>query len=326
MSRTDVRPVAAPPRPPRPAFVATTGGHLVEMRLLAGILEPERHGQALWITHRTPQSETVLAGEDVLYVDFVRTRDLRTAVRVTPGLVRALRSNRIDAVYSTGAAIAVSALSLAQVVGARATYVESLTRPHGPSMTGRLLSLLPWVRTLTQYESSAGRRWRYHASLLDTFTGDRAPAPAPPQRVFVTVGTAGRYEFRRLLDRLVAVLPAHCEVVWQTGSTSVAGLGIEARPMMTDAEFQEEIVRADVVVAHAGCGTLLRCLDLGKAPVLVPRRAAHGEHVDDHQVQLARTASAQGLAVMREADDVDWDALCLAAGTTVRAGSAGRGE
>lgn len=300
----------------RPAFVASTGGHLIEMRLLAELLEPERHHRALWITHRTPQSETVLAGEDVLFVDLVQTRDLKAAVRVTPEIVRAMRDNRVDAVYSTGAAIALSALSPALLVGARANYVESLTRPLGPSMTGRLLSMLPWVRTLTQYEARAGRRWRYQASLMDTFV-TRVVATPHPRRVFVTVGTAGRYEFRRLLDRLVEVLPDDCEVVWQTGSTSTAGLGINARPMMTDTEFQHQISRADVVVAHAGCGTFLRCLELGKVPVLVPRRAVHDEHVDDHQAQLARVAESRGLAVMREADAVAWADLCQAAGIAV---------
>ena len=44
---------------------------------------------------------------------------------------------------------------------------------------------------------------------------------------------------------------------------------------------------ADVVVAHAGVGTALAALEVGKCPVLVPRRLAHGEHVDDHQVQIA---------------------------------------
>src|SRR5699024_10488027 len=132
------------------------------------------------------------------------------------------------------------------------------------------------------------------------------PDGPPPRRVLVTVGTAGRYEFRRLLDRLVAVIPPGCQVVWQTGATDVSGLPVDARPMMSDAEFQDEISRADVIVAHAGCGTFLRSLELGKVPVLVPRRAAFDEHVDDHQEQLARTAAAKGLAVMQEADEVDW--------------------
>lgn len=301
----------------RPAFVASTGGHLIEMRLLAEVLEPERHLRALWITHRTPQSETLLAGEDVLFVDLVQTRDLKNTVRVTPTIFRALRAHRVDAVYSTGAAIAVSALAPARLMGARATYVESLTRPQGPSMSGRLLSMLPWVGTLTQYESRGDRRWRYRVSLMDTFTSIPAAATTEPRRVFVTLGTLGRYEFRRLLDRLVEILPAGSTVVWQTGATNAAGLGIETRPMMTDTEFQDEIARADVVVAHAGCGTFLRCLELGKAPVMVPRRAVHGEHVDDHQVQLARVAAARGLAVMQEADEVDWAALRRAADITV---------
>src|SRR5690606_23340360 len=92
---------------------------------------------------------------------------------------------------------------------------------------------------------------------------------------------------------------------------------IDARPMMTEAEFRAEVARADVVVAHAGCGTFLQCLELGKAPAMVPRRAAHDEHVDDHQEQLASVAAGRGLAVMREADELRWADLCEAAAIRV---------
>lgn len=310
-------PGGQPVRTGRAAFVATTGGHLVEMRLLATLLEPERHHDALWITHRTPQSESVLEGERVLFVDFVEARDIFAAARRAPLITRTMRAARVDAVYSTGAALALSALPAARLVGAPATYIESLTRPLGPSMTGRVLSLLPWIRMLTQYTSRAGRRWKYRMSLMDSFVTRTSSTTPAPRRVFVTFGTVGRYEFRRLLDRLVAILPADCDVVWQTGSTRVDGLMIDARPMMTDVEFQAEIARADVVVAHAGCGTFLRCLGLGKAPVMVPRRSAYDEHVDDHQEQLAQVAATRGLAVMREADQVTWDDLVQAAAIRV---------
>ncbi len=301
----------------RPAFIASTGGHLVEMRLLAPVLEPGRHRQALWVTHRTPQSESALAGEDIVFVDHVGSRDYAGVVRVAPRILRALRTHDVDTVYSTGAAIALSALPLARLSGARTTYVESLTRPLGPSMTGRILGALPWGRVLTQYEALAGRRWKYAVSLMDSFIASRSAAPARPRRVFVTIGTVGQYQFRRVLERLVDVLPPECEVTWQTGTTRTDGLGIDARPMMTEAEFRAEVARADVVVAHAGCGTFLQCLELGKAPVMVPRRAAHDEHVDDHQEQLASVAAGRGLAVMREADELRWADLCEAAAIRV---------
>jgi UDP-N-acetylglucosamine transferase subunit ALG13 len=43
-------------------------------------------------------------------------------------------------------------------------------------------------------------------------------------------------------------------------------------------------------------------MEAGKCPVLVPRMARHGEHVDDHQRQVAEELEGRGLAVHRPAE------------------------
>jgi hypothetical protein len=60
----------------------------------------------------------------------------------------------------------------------------------------------------------------------------------------------------------------------------------------------------DVGVCHAGVGSALSALLVGKVPVLVPRRQKFGEHVDDHQVELAALLGDAGLAVVAEASDL----------------------
>ena len=51
---------------------------------------------------------------------------------------------------------------------------------------------------------------------------------------------------------------------------------------------------ADVVISHAGVGSALTALRCGKRPILVPREAARGEHVDDSRE--ADSAGAGGSA------------------------------
>jgi UDP-N-acetylglucosamine transferase subunit ALG13 len=46
--------------------------------------------------------------------------------------------------------------------------------------------------------------------------------------------------------------------------------------------------RAMAVVSHAGPGTVMSCRSIGLLPIVVPRTAVLGEHVDDHQVSFAR--------------------------------------
>ena len=48
-------------------------------------------------------------------------------------------------------------------------------------------------------------------------------------------------------------------------------------------------------------------------PVLVPRRLAHREHIDDHQIAVAKALADAGLAVTADADELTLDDLVRAA-------------
>jgi UDP-N-acetylglucosamine transferase subunit ALG13 len=56
--------------------------------------------------------------------------------------------------------------------------------------------------------------------------------------------------------------------------------------------------------------------------VLVPREHRFGEHVDDHQRQIADRVSGRGLAVTAAADQVTLDDLERAAGLAATSGPA----
>lgn len=59
-------------------------------------------------------------------------------------------------------------------------------------------------------------------------------------------------------------------------------------------ELAEILGSVRAVVCHGGPGTIFDCRRAGLVPVVVPRAAAHGEHVDDHQVLFTkRLAAAQ---------------------------------
>jgi UDP-N-acetylglucosamine transferase subunit ALG13 len=59
-------------------------------------------------------------------------------------------------------------------------------------------------------------------------------------------------------------------------------------------------------------------MQAGHRAVYVPRRRAHGEHVDDHQVAMAGELDRRNLVLAREADRVDLGDLEAAAAWTVR--------
>lgn len=281
-------------------LVANDGGHIMQMHTLRPRLGID---DAVWVTPRTPQTESLLAGETVHWVEPSPPRDMSAVMRNAAACRVLFDRHQISLVVSTGAALALSVLPLARMRKIETVYIESATRLDSPSLSGRVLSMVPGVRTYSQSTALATRRWTYLASPWDLY--ESAPGPERDvRRIVVSLGTQEGYGFRRLVERLMPLVPAGAEVLWQTGSTDVSGLGIEGRRAVPSAEMSEAIGEADVVVAHAGTGIALMALENGKFPVLVPRRALHGEHVDDHQLTIALELSLRDLCVSRDADSL----------------------
>jgi UDP-N-acetylglucosamine transferase subunit ALG13 len=299
-------------------LVSSVGGHLTQLhRLLPRLrgIDDERR----WVTYDTPQSRSLLRGEDAVFLDYAGPREAKTLLRHAQTARRMLREERFQTAVSTGSGIALSFLPAAALRGASCHYIESFTRSDGPSLTGRLLRHVPGVAVYTQYASWARSPWRYGGSVFDAF------APLAPvggeveiRRAVVTLGTMRDYAFRRLVDRALAILPIDVEVLWQVGCTDVSDLPIDACHEIPAEVLQTAMREADVVIAHAGCGSALSALDAGKKPVLVARRESYGENVDDHQELLAGELAARDLAVVRTVEELDDGDLRLAARALVR--------
>jgi len=121
--------------------------------------------------------------------------------------------------------------------------------------------------------------------------------------IFVTVGT--QLPFDRLIlamDRWAAAHP-EVEVIAQTGAGAAPAAYLHQRAHLSAAEFGDLVRRSDLVVAHAGMGSILTALDLGRRVVVLPRRAAFGEHRNDHQ--LATAAGLSHLASLRVAMEAE---------------------
>jgi UDP-N-acetylglucosamine transferase subunit ALG13 len=316
-------------------LVCSVGGHLAELHALAPRIH-EAGGERLWVTFDTEQSRSLLRGEDVLFLGYTGPRDLRNITRHSLRARKLLRgAHGVEHVISTGSGVALSFLPWARMRGACCHYIESFTRIDGPSATGRALAAVPGVHLYTQHSSLAHGRWRQGGSIFDQFSQGPSMVDSPDtstgggarplQRAVVTVGTMRDYPFARMLKRLHELLPAEAEVLWQSGCAPVGQLPIDGVKEVAQADLEAAIVRADVVVAHAGCGSAMTALRAGKLPLLVPRRAAYGENVDDHQVQLGAELARRGLAVVREVDELDHEALALAsAGVVLKARRAPR--
>jgi UDP-N-acetylglucosamine transferase subunit ALG13 len=270
------------------------------------LLRPRIAGDAdvVWVTDRTAQSSSLLHGERVVTLPNRAPRAYLGILRDYVTLCRAFRSERVDHVYSTGAQMALSALLAAKTFGVPFSYIESGTRVRALSATGRVIDRVPGVSRYVQYPFASNDRWRFAVSV---FEGFRVAAAVPADRVphvVVTVGGNAHYGFERLIRRLHTVLPAEWQVLWQVGPSRVGELGIRSVVSLPASELRSAIADADVVISHAGTGSILTALSLGKRPIVVPRREAHGEHVDGHQDELADFVADAGLARVIEADEI----------------------
>lgn len=120
--------------------------------------------------------------------------------------------------------------------------------------------------------------------------------------IFVTVGT-NEARFDRLLlavaqlelDEDVVVQHGHSSPLHPPGATLVDFLPFEG--------IVDMVRRSRVVVTHAGVGSVMVSLANGKRPIVVPRRKAFSEAVDDHQLELGRRFASAGLVTFVEEPD-----------------------
>jgi UDP-N-acetylglucosamine transferase subunit ALG13 len=257
----------------RPMLIASTGGHLEQLYLWAQRWKLLGQG-AVWITFDNEQSRSLLAGENVRYIPYVAPRDWRGAVsaaRLISGYVSECKPNTL---VSTGSAVGVSMALVGLGRRRRTIYIESLARSTGLSLSGRLIGRLPRIEKYVQ-------------------------SPALAVNVFVSLGTIQPYKFDRMIDSMSELLK-DSEVTWQIGKTTKEPTFGTVHRLMSKECMTEIIQGSDVVITHAGVGSILSALSLGKMPIVVPRLSQFNEHVDDHQLEIASELSNLGLIIYRE--------------------------
>jgi UDP-N-acetylglucosamine transferase subunit ALG13 len=298
-------------------LVCSGGGHL---RQLAGFAErigyaPE---QQVWVTFRNALSESLLQGRRVIYAPFTAPRDLKNFAKLLVMSRKVFAENVFVEAVSTGSSPAVAFLPAAASRGIPAHYIESAARADGPSMTGKIISRFARIHTYTQYPAWADDRWEYQGSIFDEYEpGPVSTPPREPHRAVVMVGTQEGFPFLRLFEKIAPLLGG-MDVLYQIGDANVTGLGIPGHASIPHEDLKAAIRSADLVISHAGVGSALTALEAGKHPVLVSRDSRFGEHVDDHQTQVARELARRGLATHVELDTVTVNDLIIASNQSVR--------
>lgn len=111
--------------------------------------------------------------------------------------------------------------------------------------------------------------------------------------ILVTVGM--QLAFDRLIRAMDELAPSiDTPIVAQTGKGAYQAVNIRTVESIAPTDFDSMIRQTQLIVAHAGIGTVLTAQKFRKPILLFPRRAALGEHRNDHQ--LATVAQLKGRA------------------------------
>ena len=105
--------------------------------------------------------------------------------------------------------------------------------------------------------------------------------------IFLSVGTQLSF------DRLVQTVDewnstqTH-EVFAQVGPSTLAPNNMEYKDFIAPSEVSDLCRKADLLVAHAGMGSILTALKYQTPIIVLPRKASLGEHRNEHQLATAR--------------------------------------
>lgn len=104
-------------------------------------------------------------------------------------------------------------------------------------------------------------------------------------------------------DRLIQTVDEWAEAHQETKCFAQIGLGgwrpqhMDWIELLPPPAFRKKLEEATLVVGHAGMGTILSALHIGKKLIVIPRHGYLHETRNDHQVATAKRLEAMGLVV-----------------------------
>lgn len=299
-------------------LVASPGGHLDELRILIDLLGIDV-SEALWVTARTTQTESLLEGKNVAWVPRVGSGEMRKAALGLPAAIKLHRRFRPDLLVSTGALFSTPHLVAATMFGCETWFIDSATRVDGPSHTGVFARRFTKAKLFAQGDGWGDDRWARVPSVFDAFEAVPKEIAFTADQIKTAVVSLGTelWPFQRAVDRALELLP-DTEIYWQTGVTDAQCDGQALQQWVPAADLRRAFGESDVVITHAGVGSALVALEGGAVPVILPRRQAHSEMIDDHQVEFADMMMRRSLAVSVDPDELTLEHILRAANLKAR--------
>lgn len=105
--------------------------------------------------------------------------------------------------------------------------------------------------------------------------------------IFVTTGT--QIPFDRLIRAIDEVYPylGDVELIVQVAQSGYKAENFKTLEFIPPKEFDDYFDKAELIISHAGMGTIISAFVKNKPILVIPRLAKYGEHRNDHQLATA---------------------------------------
>lgn len=103
--------------------------------------------------------------------------------------------------------------------------------------------------------------------------------------IFVTVGNTDPFDrLIQAVERWSLTRTPRKDIFAQIGGGEFVPTSFPAARFLDPLTFQSRFQEAEIVISHAGMGTIITALELGKPLIVMPKRASLGEQRNEHQL------------------------------------------
>ncbi|AMJ67851.1 glycosyltransferase [Hymenobacter sp. PAMC 26628] len=106
--------------------------------------------------------------------------------------------------------------------------------------------------------------------------------------IFITIGTQAPFNrLIKIIDSVAKQFP-NDSFIAQTLNGSYEPSNLTTVNFLTPRDFDDLFNDADLIISHAGMGTIISALTRNKPLLVMPRQATLSEHRNDHQLATAK--------------------------------------
>jgi len=258
------------------ALVCTGGGHFEQMANLSEFYNQFNH---FWITNKSKQTESELAGEKKYYINLGHFSRPWTYLYQLPCVIRAFAMEKPTHLLSTGSGMtALVPYLFAKILNRKFIYIDTFSRVYGYTKFGNFL-LKVGHPILSQWEDQDNEKVTYIGPIFKKTDGLKKKSGL--NYIFVTLGTR-REPFTRLIQAVEGLVKNGSvteKVFVQAGNTRYESEHLTLFDFCTPNEIDEYIENSRFVITQESAGIGTKCLKSNTPFLVMPRDYKYGELV-----------------------------------------------